>query len=98
MKNPPHPGTSLRYDIEATGWTAAECANRIGLPRTTLSRLLNGQQRITPAIALSLEQFGWSDTDTWMRLQATYDLAQERRRRQAARPSATQLADRQAAQ
>ena len=63
MKNPPHPGGGLRYDIEAMGWTVAECAKRIGLPRTTLSRLLNGQQRITPAIALSLEQFGWSDAD-----------------------------------
>lgn len=98
MKNPPHPGGGLRYDIEAMGWTVAECAKRIGLPRATLSRLLNGQQRITPAIALSLEQFGWSDADTWMRLQATYDLAQERRRRQAVRPSATYLADRRVAQ
>ena len=84
MKNPPHPGGGIRYDIEAMGWTVAECARRLGLSRTTLSRVLNGRQSITPAIALSLEQLGWSDADTWMRLQAAYDLAQERRRQRAA--------------
>ena len=84
MNNPPHPGGGSRYDIEAVGWTGAECAKRLGLSRATLSRVLNGKQGITPAIALSLENLGWSDADTWMRLQAIYDLAQERRRRQAA--------------
>ena len=84
MNNPPHPSGGLRYDIEAMGWTAAECARRLGLSRTTLSRVLNGKQAITPAIALALEQIGWSDAHTWLRLQAAYDLARERRRRQAA--------------
>ena len=65
--------------MEAMGWTVAECAKRLGLSRTTLSRVLNGKQAITPATALSLERLGWSDADTWMRLQAIYDLAQERR-------------------
>ena len=84
MNNPPHPGGGLRYDVEAMGWTVAECARRLGLSRTTLSRVLNGKQAITPAIALALEQIGWSDADTWLRLQAAYDLPRERRRRQAA--------------
>ena len=84
MNNPPHPGGGLRYDIEAVGWTVAECAKRLGLPRTTLSRVLNGKQAITPAIALALERIGWSDAETWLRLQAAYDLARERRRQQAA--------------
>lgn len=84
MNNPPHPGAGLRYDIKAMGWTAAECARRLGLPRTTLSRVLNGKQAITPAIALALERLGWSDAETWLRLQAAYDLARERRRQQAA--------------
>ena len=84
MNNPPHPGGGLRYDIEAMGWTVAECARRLGLPRTTLSRVLNGKQAITPAIALALERLGWSDAETWLRLQTAYDLARERRRQQAA--------------
>ena len=84
MNNPPHPGCGIRYDIDAMGWTVAECAKHLGLSRNRLSRVLNGKQGITPAIALPLEHLGWSDADTWMRLQAIYDLAQERRRRQAA--------------
>ena len=80
MNNPPHPGGGLRYDIEAMGWTVAECARRLGLSRSTLSRVLNGKQAITPAIALALERIGWSDADTWLRLQAIYDLAREHRR------------------
>ena len=48
------------------------------------ARVLNGKQAITPAIALALERIGWSDADTWLRLQAIYDLARERRRQQAA--------------
>ena len=32
-------------------------------------------RQITPAIALALEQIGWSDAETWLRLQAAYDLA-----------------------
>lgn len=84
MKNPPHPGRGIRYDIEAMGWTVTECAKRLGLPQATLSELLSGKQAITPAIALALERLGWSNADTWMRLQAIYDLAQERRRQEAA--------------
>ena len=30
-------------------------------------------------MALALEPVGWSNADHWMRLQADYDLAQERR-------------------
>ena len=65
VNNPPHPGGGLRYDIEAVGWTVAECAKRFGLSRATLSRVLNGKQAITPAIALALEQIDWSDAETW---------------------------------
>ena len=31
-------------------------------------------------MALALERLGWSNTSFWMRLQATYAMAQERRR------------------
>ena len=37
--------------------------------------MLNGKQAITPAIALALERVGWSDAETWQRLQAAYDFA-----------------------
>ena len=84
MENPPHPGRGIRYDTEAMGWTVRECAKRLGLPQATLSELLSGKQAISPAIALALERLGWSNADTWMRLQAIYDIAQERRRQETA--------------
>ena len=47
------------------------------------SRLLNGQARLSAATALAIERLDWGDAEYWMRLQASYDLAQERRRQAA---------------
>ena len=45
-----------------------------------LSRVLNGAAGISPDMAIRLEKAGWSNADTWMRLQAHYELAQARQR------------------
>ena len=42
MRNPSHPGDLIRDSMEAEGWTVTECAERLGVARHTLSRLLNG--------------------------------------------------------
>ena len=55
----------------------------LGCTRQALSRLLNGKAGISPAMALALERIGWSNASFWMRLQAAYELAQERRRQAA---------------
>ena len=78
--NPSHPGESVRDSMEAMGWTVKECADRLGMSRNALSRLLNGHCGISPATALAFERIGWSNAEFWMRRQANYDLAQERRR------------------
>ena len=84
MLNPCHPGETLRDDLDASELTVAELAERLGCTRQSLSRLLNGYAGITPAMALALERVGWSNAGYWLRQQATYERAQERRR-QAAR-------------
>ena len=84
MLNPSHPGPMIRDSIEASGWTVTECAKRLGVTRNNLSRLLNGRIGISPTMALALERIGWSNADHWMRLQAGYELAQERRKQEAA--------------
>lgn len=84
MYNPTHPGESIREAILASEWTVTEAAKRLGVARNTLSRLVNGQIGISPAMALALERIGWSNADFWMRRQAGYDLAQARRARDAA--------------
>ena len=84
MVNPTHPGESIRNCIDESGWTGTECAARLGVTRNNLSRLLNGRIGISARLALGLEALGWSNAEFWMRLQANYDLAQERRKRAAA--------------
>ena len=84
MLNPCHPGEILRDNLEAAELSVTEAASRLGCTRQALSRLLNGKAGISPAMALALEGIGWSDAGFWMRLQASYELAQARRDRAAA--------------
>lgn len=83
MLNPCHPGETLRDDVAAARLTVTEAAARLGCTRQFLSRLLNGKAGISPAMALALERLGWSNASYWMRLQAAYELAQERRKQAA---------------
>ena len=80
MLNPCHPGEILRDNLEAANLSVTEAASRLGCTRQALSRLLNGKAGMSPAMALALERLGWSNASFWMRLQATYAMAQERRR------------------
>ena len=82
MLNPCHPGEILRDNLEAAELSVTEAASRLGCTRQALSRLLNGKAGISPAMAL--EGIGWSNAGFWMRLQASYELAQARLDRAAA--------------
>lgn len=83
MLNPPHPGSLVRDNVEACGWTVTEAARRLGIGRQALSRLLNGRSGISPSMALALERIGWSNASFWMRLQAAWELARERKKQAA---------------
>ena len=85
--NPPHPGLSVLDSLNEVGWTVTNFADRLEIPEDEVSDLLNSARGISPAMALALERIGWSNADFWMRLQANYDLAQERRK-QSASPEA----------
>ena len=79
-KKPAHPGRIVASAIKDSGWTITHAAERLGVTRAFLSRILHGHASITAAMALRLEALGWSDAEHWMRMQASYDLAKERRR------------------
>ena len=83
MLNPSHPGPMIRDSLEAVGWAVKECAERLGVARESLSRVLNGNAAVSPRSALALERIGWSNAEHWLRVQAGYDQAQERRRQAA---------------
>ncbi len=81
MLNPPHLGELIRESMEEVGWSVTETSARLGCERGTLSRLLNGKAGVSANMALALEGIGWGRADHWMRMQASYELAQVRRER-----------------
>ncbi len=77
MKNPPHPGLSVRHDcLEPLGLNVTEAAKRLGVSRKQLSDIVNCHAGISPEMAIRLDKAFGGGADTWLRLQAAYDLAQ----------------------
>ena len=89
MLNPPHLGELIRESMDELGWNVTETASRLGCERGTLSRLLNGKAGVSAAMALALEDIGWGTAEHWMRMQASFELAQARRQRASMTHSAT---------
>ena len=80
MKNPPHPGPSIRGNcLDPLGLSVTEAAKVLGVARRTLSRVLNGHAAISPELTIRLEKAGWSGADFWLLRQTSYDLAQARK-------------------
>lgn len=83
MKNPPHPGELLREDVLAPlGLSIKETAERLGMSRVALSRVLNGHAAISPNLAVRLELAEVGTARAWLAMQANYDLARAMRREQ----------------
>jgi antitoxin HigA-1 len=78
MKNPSHPGRIVKDSIEYLGLSVAESARGLGITRQQLYRILRGESGISPDVAIRLEQAIGSTADHWLRMQASYDLAQAR--------------------
>ena len=77
MKSPPHPGRSMRLDcLEPLGLSVTAAARHLGVSRKQLSDLLNGHAGISPTMAIRLDKAFGGGAETWLRLQAAYDLAQ----------------------
>ncbi len=76
LKNHPHPGEILREDVLLPlNIDVTDAAKRLGVARSTLSRVLNGRSGISPVLALRLEKAGVSTARFWMTLQANYELS-----------------------
>jgi addiction module HigA family antidote len=83
MKSPAHPGEMLREDVLAPlGLSVTEAAERLGMSRVALSRVLNGRAAISPDLAVRLERAGVSTARAWLSMQANYDLAEAMQRQQ----------------
>jgi antitoxin HigA-1 len=79
MKNPPHPGLTVRHDcLEPLGLTVTEGAGVLGVTRQALNNPVNGKSGISPEMALRLSKAFGSSPETWLGMQLDYDLAQAR--------------------
>lgn len=79
MKNPVHPGAILREDVlKDLGLTVGEAADRLGISRVTLSRVIHEHARVSPNVAIRLEAAGVGTARSWLALQSAHDLATER--------------------
>lgn len=81
MKNPPHPGDFVRTEIiEPAGLSVTAAAAALGVSRPALSNLLNGRADLSGDMALRIEKAFGVKMDTLMRMQASYNIAQTRKR------------------
>lgn len=81
MKNPPHPGLSVRHDcLEPLGLTVTAAAGKLGVSRKQMSDIVNCRSGISPEMAIRLDKAFGGGADTWYRLQAAYDLAQAKKK------------------
>ncbi|MBL6941955.1 MAG: HigA family addiction module antidote protein [Rhodospirillales bacterium] len=77
MKNPPHPGLSIRHDcLDPLGLSVTVAAKKLGISRKQLSDIVNGHSGISPEMAIRLDKAFGGSADTWFHLQAAFDLAQ----------------------
>jgi addiction module HigA family antidote len=79
MKKPVHPGAILREDVlSALEISIVEAAERLGVSRVTLSRVVHEHARLSPNLALRLEAAGVGTARAWLALQTAKDLADEK--------------------
>ncbi|MDE0254402.1 MAG: HigA family addiction module antitoxin [Rhodospirillaceae bacterium] len=74
MREPIHPGETLREDLDALGMSAAELARRIEVPTNRITGILNGRRAITGDTALRLGRFFGTTGEFWLNLQKLYEL------------------------
>ena len=81
IKNPPHPGDFIRTEIvRPAGLSVTATAIALQVSRPALSSLLNAKADLSGDMALRIEKAFGVKMDTLMRMQASYDIAQTRKR------------------
>jgi len=80
MKEPPHPGLSVRHDcLEPLGLSVTEGAKVLGVTRQALNNLVNAKAGISPEMAIRLDKAFGGTAEGWLALQTAFDLAQARK-------------------
>jgi len=72
---PVHPGLVLKDQMEAVGLSANALGLALGVPAGRIGQIIKGNRSITADTAIRLGEYFTLTAETWMRLQANYDLA-----------------------
>ncbi len=72
---PTHPGALLREDVlPALRLTVKEAAEKLGVSRQTLHKILSEQGAVTPEMAARLGKLCGNGPGLWLRMQVARDL------------------------
>ena len=75
MHNPPHPGEFITdVYLEPNHISGRELAATLGVSPSTLNRVLNGTNGISPAMALKFSKAIGRSPESWLAMQSNYDL------------------------
>jgi addiction module HigA family antidote len=79
MKNPVHPGRVIRQDcLEPLDLSVTAGARALGVTRQALNNVVNEKASISPEMAVRLSKAFGGEAETWLAMQAAFDLAQLR--------------------
>jgi antitoxin HigA-1 len=82
MYNPPHPGEILQDTVLAEDRiSVSEFARKLGVSRVALSRVVNGKAAVSADMALRLAAALGGSAESWLQMQAAFDLWQAAKKR-----------------
>lgn len=77
LLNPMHPGEFLKDAyLEPLDMNATELAEKLGVSKSSISRLINGQSELSYEMAIRLSKVFNRTAEGWMNLQVAYGLVQ----------------------
>lgn len=77
MKNPPHPGKTVRIVcLEELNLSVTQGAEILGVSRQTLSNLVNEHSSVSQEMAIRLSKAFGGSPEVWLTKQFNYDVAQ----------------------
>lgn len=80
MHNPPHPGEFIsEVYIKPFEISLRKVAERLNVSPSTFARLVNGESRVTPEMALRLSKTLGRSPESWLAMQDNFDLWRARK-------------------
>jgi HTH-type transcriptional regulator/antitoxin HigA len=69
-----HPGYLIKEELECLDLSKHEMAEKLGLDLSAMNALLEGNENVTPTLAMNLEKMLGIDAEYWLRMQIQFEL------------------------